>query len=143
MEAYVNDTQLVDEFDNKIPVDENLMRMLEKRMNLQESGKDAFRRQILAKIGTFAVRGDKFTYKSDDPLRNAIDEIIYEQNKHQIKAITTVKKPNEELQKKISSTVQRLVDEQNYCPICANELLKFVGAIYSKSTVEEKEQNAG
>jgi serine protein kinase len=141
VEAYVNDTKLVDEFGNPIPVDEHLMRMLEKRMNVQESGKDAFRRQILAKVGTFAVRGDKFTYKSDDPLKVAIDEIIYEQNKHQIKAITTVKKPNEELQKKISTTVQRLIDEQDYCPICANELLKFVGAIYSKSTVGETEVN--
>jgi serine protein kinase len=141
VEAYVNGTQLVDEFDNQLPVDESLMRTLEKRMNVQESGKDAFRRQILAKVGTFAVRGDKFTYKSDDPLRNAIDEIIYEQNKSQIKAITTVKKPHEELQKKINTTVQRLVDEQNYCPVCANELLKFVGAIYSKSSVGEAEQN--
>jgi serine protein kinase len=141
VEAYVNDTKLVDDFDNDIPVDERLMRMLEKRMNVQESGKDAFRRQILAKVGTFAVRGEKFTYKSDDPLRKAINDIIYEQNKHQIKAITTVKKPNEELQKKVSTTVQRLIDEQNYCPICANELLKFVGAIYSKSTVGETEEN--
>ncbi|UCH89946.1 MAG: protein prkA [Thermoplasmata archaeon] len=142
IESYVNNTRLVDEFGNQIPVDENLMRMLEKRMNVQESGKDAFRRQILTKVGTYAVRGDKFTYKSDDPLRKAIDEIIYEQNKHQIKAITTVKKPNDELQKKINSTVQRLMDEQNYCKTCAHELLKFVGAIYSKSPAEEKEEDA-
>jgi serine protein kinase len=142
VEAYVNDTKLVDEFENEIPVDEKLMRTIEKRLNVQESGKDAFRRQILAKVGTFAVRGEKFTYKSDDPLRSAIDEIIYEQNKNQIKAITTVKKPNEDLQKKISTTVQRLIDEQHYCPVCANELLKFVGAVYSKSTLGDHEENA-
>jgi serine protein kinase len=141
VEAYVNKTKLVDEFDNEITVDEDLMRTLEKRMNVQDSGKDSFRHQILAKVGTYAVRGDKFTYKSDDPLRKAIDEIIYEQNKHQIKAITTVKKPNAELQKKISTTIQRLVDEQNYCPVCANELLKLVGAIYSKSAAPESEKD--
>ena len=143
VEAYVNDTKLVDEFENEIPVDEKLMRTIEKRMNVQEAGKDAFRRQILAKVGTFAVRGEKFTYRSDDPLRSAIDEIIYEQNKNQIKAITTVTRPNDELQKKISTTVQRLIDEQSYCPICANELLKFVGAVYSKSTVGGTMEHAG
>ena len=141
VEAYVNDTKLVDEFENEIPTDEQLMRTIEKRMNVQDSGKDSFRRQILAKVGTYAVRGEKFTYKSDTPIRKAIDEIIYEQNKNQIKAITTVKKPNEDLQRKIDSAVSRLVDEQHYCPICANEVLKFVGAVYSKSTVGESEDN--
>jgi len=134
VEAYVNGTKLYDEFDNPISIDENLMRSIEKRMNIPENGKDAYRAQILAKVGTLAVRGEKFTYKSDGPLKKAIDEIIYEQNKNQIKAITTVKNPNEELQKKISTTVQRLIDEQGYCVHCANELLKYVGAVFSKTS---------
>ncbi len=134
VEAYVNGTKLYDEFDNAIPVDENLMRSIEKRMNIPDNGKDAYRAQILAKVGTLAVRGEKFTYKSDGPLKKSIDEIIYEQNKNQIKAITTVKNPNEELQKKISTTVQRLIDEQGYCVHCANELLKYVGAVFSKTS---------
>jgi len=134
VEAFVNETNLMDEFENPIVVDEGLMRELETRMNVAENGKESYRRQILSKVGTYAVRGEKFTYDSDGPLRQAIDELIYEQNKNQIKAITTVRNPNEELQKKISGTVARLIDEQGYCIHCANDLLKYVGASFSTSS---------
>jgi len=140
VEAYVNGSRLVDEYDNDLSIDEDLMRSIELRLNIPETGKDAYRQQILAKVGTFVVRGEKFTYKSDDPLRMAIDDLVYEQNKPQIKAITTVKNPNAGLQDKITAAVDRLVSEQDYCPHCARELLKFVGAIYSKPKEETKEE---
>jgi serine protein kinase len=44
-----------------------------------------------------------------------------------------VKNPNEELQKKIGGTVERLIEEQGYCKHCANDLLKFVGAVMASS----------
>ena len=133
VDAYVNGTKLVDEFDNEITADENFMRSIEKRMNIAETAKDSYRRQLLAKVGAYAVRNEKFNYQSDNPLKKAIDELIFEQNKAHIKAITTVKNPNEELQRKISTTIERLIDEQGYCSVCANELLKYVGAIFSKA----------
>jgi len=138
VEAYVNKQNVIDEFDNPKTVDENLMRKIEKRMNVQDSGKDSFRGMILAKVGTSAVKGEKFTRHSEDPLRIAIDEIIYEENKGQIKSITTVNRPSEDLQKKISSTIERLIEEQGYCTHCANDLLKYVGAVFSREPESEE-----
>jgi len=141
--AYVEGASMTDDFDNEVPPDDSLMRSIEKRLGVPESGKETYRGQILAKVGTYAVKGEKFTYSSDENLKSIITDLVYEQNKGQIQAITTVKKPNEELQRRISQVLQRLMDEKHYCLTCANELLRFVGAIFSKEAAEQKKAAEG
>jgi len=140
VEAYVNKVQMEDEFGNEVPVDEKLMRAIEMRMNIPDNGKEAYRRQILAKVGTMTVKGKDFTYDSDAPLRKAIDELIYEENKSHIRAITTVRNPGKDLQKRIDDTMKRLMEEQGYCEQCARELLSFVGAVFSRRSDDDQEE---
>lgn len=139
LEAYVNKSRLVAHDDEPVPVDEGLLRSVERRLGIQEAGKDAYRRQILAKVNAVSSRGDVFTYKTDDPLRRAIEDVVYEQNKNHLKAITTVKTPSPDLQRKVDAAVERLVAEHGYCRTCATDLLRFVGQVYSKADAEKHE----
>jgi serine protein kinase len=111
-------------------VDEALMNAIESRMRIPENSHDSYRQQILAKMGSWAVKGETFDYKSEDPLKKAIYEMIYEQHRHKIQAITTVKRPHNGLEKKIESIMERL-REKGYCEYCAKELLQYIGSVYN------------
>jgi serine protein kinase len=146
VDAYVNKKDIVDEDEKEIPVDEALMNAIESRMRIPENSHDSYRQQILAKMGSWAVKGEKFDFKSEDPLKKAIYEMIYEQHRHKIQAITTVKRPQNGLEKKIGAILERL-REKGYCEYCAKELLQYIGAVYNMEDnlaaqmVEEQEQS--
>jgi serine protein kinase len=125
--AYVNKKDMVDEEDNKMAVDVALMNAVESRMRIPENSADSYRHQILAKMGD--MEGE-FDYTADDPLRHAIYEMIYEQHRHKIQAITTVKHPRNGLEKKIESIMERL-RSKGYCDHCAKELLQYIGSVYN------------
>lgn len=135
VEAYVNETDLPSGSGGRRP-DESLMRSIEKRVGVQEAGKDSYRRQILAKIGTAGVRGDVFDHNADDPLRKAIHDIIYEENKNQVRVITTLTDPDPALKERILETRARLVSREGCCEHCADSLLRFVGASHAEGHAE-------
>lgn len=139
VEGYVNGTKVKAGDEPRQP-DEGLMRSIEKRVGVQESGKDSYRRQILAKVGTAAVRGEVFDHNAEDPLRQAIHDIIYEENKNQVRAITTIKAPDPTMRERIAETRARLVSREGCCEYCADSLLHFVGASHAE---EGKRQEAG
>ena len=53
------------------PPNERLMRSIEERIDIPESRKDDFRREIMNYIGALALEGKPFTYKDNDRLRRA------------------------------------------------------------------------
>lgn len=122
--------------------DESTMRSVEKRMGVQESGKDSYRRQILAKVQTATGRGDVFDHNADDPLRHAIHDLIYEQNKNQVRAITSVQSPDATMRERIAETKARLIAQAGCCEFCADSLLQFVGAARADGEAKAREEGA-
>jgi serine protein kinase len=49
-----------------------------------------------------------------------------------VKITTSTKTPDAEQLKRINEVVDRMVAEQGYCAVCANELLKYVGTLLSR-----------
>ena len=49
-----------------------------------------------------------------------------------VKITTSTKTPDGEQMKKINEVVDRLCNDHGYCPICANELLKYVGTLLNR-----------
>jgi len=45
---------------------------------------------------------------------------------------TSPRPPDGEQTKKINEVVDRLCSDHGYCPICANELLKYVGTLLNR-----------
>jgi len=116
----------------EVDPDEKLMRSIEEQIGISENAKKAFREEILIRISTYARRGKKFQYNSHDRLREAIEKKLFADLKDVVKITTSTKTPDETHLKKINEVTKRLIDEHGYCPVCANELLRYTGSLLNR-----------
>lgn len=112
--------------------DEHLMRSIEEQIGISENAKRAFREEILIRISTYARRGKKFEYNSHERLREAIEKKLFNDLKDVVKITTSSKTPDEQQLKKLNNVTERLIDEHGYCPVCANELLRYTGSLLNR-----------
>lgn len=112
--------------------DEKLMRSIEEQIGISENAKRAFREEILIRISTYARRGKRFEYSSHERLREAIERKLFADLKDVVKITTSSKTPDEQQLKKLNDVVARLIDEHGYCPVCANELLRYTGSLLNR-----------
>lgn len=112
--------------------DEKLMRSIEEQIGISENAKRAFREEILIRISTYARRGRKFEYNSHERLRDAIEKKLFADLKDVVKITTSSKTPDESQLKKLNNVTARLMEEHGYCPICSNELLRYIGSLLNR-----------
>ena len=133
VEAYCNRTKVIDPItEEEMEPDERLMRSIEEQIGITENQKRQFREEILIKISSLARRGQKFDYTSHERLREAIEKKLFADLRDVVKITTSTKTPDPDQLRRINEVVDRLVQQQGYCPVCANELLKYVGALLNR-----------
>src|SRR5437660_11554970 len=72
------------------PPDERLMRSIEEKIEIPESRKDDFRREIMNYIGALAIDGRHFDFRMNDRLHRALELKLFEDQKDSIKLSTLV-----------------------------------------------------
>jgi serine protein kinase len=133
VEAFCNKTKIKDPItEEELEPDENLMRSIEEQIGVGESGKRAFREEILIRISSLARRGQTFDYTSHERLKEAIEKKLFADLRDVVKITTSSKTPDADQLRRINDVVDRLVQDQGYCPVCANELLRYVGSLLSR-----------
>ncbi|MBT2291682.1 PrkA family serine protein kinase [Paenibacillus albidus] len=133
IEAFCNWSKIRDPLtDEEMEPDERLMRSIEEQIGISENAKKAFREEILIRISAYSRKGKKFEYNNHDRLREAIEKKLFADLKDIVKITTSSKTPDESQLKRINEVSRRLIDEHGYCPICANELLKYVGSLLNR-----------
>lgn len=133
IESYCNWTKIKDPLTGEeLDPDERLMRSIEEQIGISENAKKAFREEILIRISTYSRKGKKFDYSSHERLREAIEKKLFADLKDIVKITTTTKTPNEQQLRRINEVSQQLIDEHGYCPVCANELLRYVGSLLNR-----------
>jgi predicted Ser/Thr protein kinase/intein/homing endonuclease len=133
VEAYCNKAKLRDPItEEEVEPDERLMRSIEEQIGVSENAKKVFREEILIRLSSLARRGQAFSYTSHDRLREAIEKKLFADLKDVVKITTSTKTPDEDQLRRINDVVNRLVEEQGYCTLCANELLKYVGTLLNR-----------
>ncbi|AIQ51727.1 PrkA family serine protein kinase [Paenibacillus sp. FSL R7-0331] len=133
IEAYCNWSKIRDPLtDEEMEPDERLMRSIEEQIGISENAKKAFREEILIRISAYSRKGKKFEYNNHDRLREAIEKKLFTDLKDIVKITTSSKTPDESQLKRINEVSRRLIEDHNYCPICANELLKYVGSLLNR-----------
>ncbi|HUE75870.1 MAG TPA: protein prkA, partial [Chloroflexota bacterium] len=133
VESFCNKTRLRDPItEEEVEPDEKLMRSIEEQIGVAENAKKAFREEILIRISAMARRGMSFDYTSHDRLREAIEKKLFADLKDVVRITTSTKTPDAEQLRRTNDVVDRLVSQQNYCHICANELLKYVGTLLNR-----------
>jgi serine protein kinase len=133
VEAYCNGVKMRDPItDEEVDPDEKLMRSIEEQIGISESGKKTFREEILIRLSSYARKSKKFDYKSHERLREAVEKKLFADLKDVVKITTSTKTPDAEQLRRINEVSAKLIDEYGYCPICANELLKYVGSLLNR-----------
>jgi serine protein kinase len=117
--------------------DERLMRSIEEKIDIPESRKDDFRREIMNYIGALALEDKKFDYRTNERLQKALELKLFEDQKDSIKLTSLVSSVvDKDTQEKIDIVKGRLVRDYGYCDSCASDVLHFVASIFARGDVK-------
>lgn len=117
--------------------DERLMRSVEEKIDIPESRKDDFRREIMNYIGALAVEGKKFAYNTNERLQKALELKLFEDQKDTIKLTSLVSGVvDKDTQEKIDIVKSRLIKSYGYCDTCATDVLSFVASIFARGSTK-------
>ena len=117
--------------------DERLMRSIEEKIDIPDSRKDDFRREVMNYIGALALDGKTFDYKTNERLHKALELKLFEDQKDTIKLTSLVSNVvDKETQAKIDVVKNRLIKNYGYCDICSTDALHFVASIFARGDVK-------
>jgi serine protein kinase len=118
--------------------DERLMRSIEEKIDIPDSRKDDFRREIMNYIGALAIEGRKFNYSTNERLFKALELKLFEDRKDSIKLTSLVSNVvDKETQEKIDIVKGRLIKTYCYCDVCATDVLNYVASIFARGDAKE------
>jgi serine protein kinase len=134
VKAYTQKEKIRNKYSNKLEdADERFMRAIEEKIDIPESRKDDFRREIMNYIGALAIEGKTFDYKTNERLHRALELKLFEDQKDSIKLTTIISNVvDKQTQEKIDIVKTRLMKNFGYCEICATDALNFVASIFAK-----------
>ncbi|RAU94334.1 PrkA family serine protein kinase [Paenibacillus sp. YN15] len=133
IEAFCNWQKIKDPLTGEnVDPDERLMRSIEEQIGISENAKKAFREEILIRMSSYQRKGKKFEYNTHERLREAIEKKLFTDLKDIVKITTSSKTPDEQQLKRINEVTARLIEDNGYCPVCANELLRYVGSLLNR-----------
>lgn len=119
------------------PPNENLMRSIEEKIEIPESRKDDFRREIMNYIGALAIDNKKFNYKMNERLHRALELKLFEDQKDTIKLTSLVSSViDKDTQEKIEIVKSRLIKDFGYDEISAADVLHYVASIFARGDVK-------
>lgn len=121
--------------------DERLMCSIEQKIDIPESRKDDFRREIMNYIGALALEGKTFDYRSNERLQKALELKLFEDQKDSIKLSTLISSVvDKETQEKIDVVKSRMIKYYGYCDVCSTDVLNFVASIFARGDIKESLQ---
>ena len=125
-EAYVNKTQGASDRNTKeeLPPDEGFLKSIEEQIAIIGSTADGFRQEVIAYLWATSRRGEKVSYRSYEPLKEAIEKKLMTSVRDISRIITKARTRDEEQAEKYGAMVRNLL-ENGYCEICVDVVLKY------------------
>jgi len=118
--------------------DERLMRSIEEKIDIPESRKDDFRREIMNYIGALALESKSFDYRSNERLQKALEFKLFEDQKDSIKLTSLISNVvDKETQEKIDVVKSRMIKYFGYNDESATDVLSYVASIFARGDVKE------
>jgi len=113
--------------------DERLMRSIEAKIDIPESRKDDFRREIMNYIGALSIDGKRFDYRTNERLNKALELKLFEDQKDSIKLTSLVSNViDADTQHKIDVVKGRLMRSYGYDDESATDVLNYVASIFAR-----------
>ena len=114
------------------------MRSIEEKIDIPESRKDDFRREIMNYIGALSLEGKSFDYRMNERLHKALELKLFEDQKDSIKLTSLVtSEADKATQEKIDIVKSRLIKDFGYDEISATDVLQYVASIFARGDVKE------
>ncbi len=118
--------------------DERLMRSIEEKIDIPDSRKDDFRREIMNYIGALSIDGKKFDYRTNERLNKALELKLFEDQKDTIKLTSLVSNVvDAETQAKIDVVKGRLIRDYGYDDESATDILNYVASIFARGDTKD------
>ncbi len=118
--------------------DERLMRSIEERIDIPDTRKDDFRREIMNYIGALSLDGKKFDFRTNERLQKALEMKLFEDQKDTIKLTSLVSNVvDADTQEKIDIVKSRLIRDFGYNEESATDVLQYVASIFARGDAKE------
>jgi len=124
-EAYVNKTRVKDRnTKEELQPDEGFLKSIEEQIAIIGSAAEGFRQEVIAYLWAASRRGEKVTYRSYEPLKEAIEKKLMTSVRDISRIITKARTRDEEQTDKYNAMVKSLL-ENGYCESCVDVVLKY------------------
>jgi serine protein kinase len=127
VEAYLDGGLVENEWGVRSQPDERLMRSIEEKVGITESGKKSFRQEILRKM----IKNN-CKYEDHPQLKQALEKQLFDERQDVIRLTVSARNPDEEELKKINVVVKTLCDRYGYTADSANQLLRYVNSLMAR-----------
>lgn len=132
--AYLDDREVVNEFGEHHEPDEHLMRSIEEKVGVSDAAKDSFRQEVYRKVVRSKAESGDFDYRAHAKLREALERQLFDERSDVIRLTVSSRNPDPEALKKLNSVIETLVDQYGYNVESANQLLRYVNSLMSRTT---------
>src|SRR3989454_1450017 len=124
-EAFVNKTRVKDRnTKEELQPDEGFMKSIEEQIAIIGSAAEGFRQEVIAYLWAAGRRGERISYRSYEPLKEAIEKKLMTSVRDISRIITKARTRDEEQTEKYNAMVKSLLDH-GYCPNCVDVVLKY------------------
>ena len=139
VKAYTQKEKVRNKFTGQLEEpDERLMRSIEQRIDIPETRKDDFRREIMNYIGALSLDGKTFNYKTNERLQKALEMKLFEDQKDTIKLSSLVSNViDKDTQEKIDIVKGRLIRDYGYNEESATDVLQYVASIFARGDAKQ------
>ena len=124
-EAYVTKTKVKDRNTNEeLQPDETFLKSIEEQIAIVGTAADGFRQEVIAYLWSMGRRGEKISYESYEPLKEAIEKKLMSSVRDVSRIITKARTRDANQQSKYNTMVKQLIDN-GYPEACIDTILKY------------------
>jgi serine protein kinase len=112
------------------------MRSIEEKIDIPNSRKDDFRKELMNFIGALAVEGKKFEYATNERLQKALELKLFEDSRNTINLSTMMTDViDTDTQSKIDVVKERLIKNYGYIEESARDVIQYVASVFARGDV--------
>jgi len=124
-EAYVTKRRFKDRnTGEELEPDESFMKSIEEQIAIVGTAADGFRQEIIAYLWSVGRKGEKITYESYEPLKEAIEKKLMSSVRDVSRIITKARTRDDDQSKKYDRMVEQLI-RNGYPASCVDTILKY------------------
>ena len=105
--------------------DDLFMASIEEQIGVTGSSRDGFRSDVTAYMFAKMRRGERVSYKTYEPLKNAIESYLISSVRSMARIVTKSKTRDDDQKKKYNEMIEVMVTDYGYTPESAEEILAY------------------